>query len=100
MAKSKDRSEVEHLRGLVRELKSELRHLKKTMARKQKREHLLEDVESREAELFLQEEMEEKKTVAQTERCPKCKSKIDVIDGAKLKVYICSDCGYRKSSRV
>lgn len=99
MSRSKEKSEVEHLRGLVRQLKSELRNLKKSMARKQKREHLLDDVEEREAELLLKETLEEKEVVSKKETCPKCRGKLDIIDGARIKIYICSDCSHRFTKR-
>jgi len=92
VAKSKGKSEVEELKGLVRSLQKEVKRTKK-------RQHLYEDLEIKQAEEMIKEEIEEKQTL-KDERCPKCQGNLEIIDGARIKVFFCSDCDYRKSKRV
>jgi hypothetical protein len=95
MAKSKERSEVEFLRAENKTLKAQVRHLKKEVARKQKREHQFNDLEEREREL---EEVELISEIKDTkELCPDCRStKIQVTDLGAKKIMVCYDCGFRK----
>lgn len=100
MTKSKDKSEVEHLRSENRNLKKQIKNIKKQMSRKQKREHLYEDLEEKQAEEHLEEAMKETVVADKTHRCPKCKAKLDIIEGSRLLVYICPDCDYKASKRL
>jgi hypothetical protein len=80
-------------------LKAEVKKLRKQLSRNKKREFLYEDLEAKEAEALLKEELEERKNVSSKEKCPRCKGNVDIIDGAKIKVFICQDCDYRASVR-
>lgn len=101
MTKKKSHSEIEFLRGEVRQLKAEIKRLKKDTSRKDKREHLYEDLEDLQAESLMQEEVEERGEVFKNLKCPNCKEALDVInEGGKIIIYICPDCKYRCSKRV
>lgn len=89
MAKSKS-SEVNHLRGVIKKLKKNISRQRKHGSRYE---------ESKEVEALLEEEMEERQTLNKM-KCPKCTGVLDIIDGAKLKVFICQDCDYKASKRV
>jgi alpha-acetolactate decarboxylase len=93
MAKSKDRSEVETLKGIIRSQKSEIRKLKKELSRKQKREFRYEDLEEKLEEIYLEKE-ESKSEI----KCVKCKSnKINISDLGIRILHICENCGNRES---
>ena len=90
MAKSKDADPVEYYKGVVRKLKSELRHLKKELSRFHKREHFLED-----------EVVEEPEEVYEDKpRCPKCSSRIYISNLGNRRIESCIDCSYRKTFKV
>ena len=77
MARSRDRSEVERLKGIIREQRSVIKALKKEAGRLNKRSHQYEDIEEKLAEHHLFEEEREKEEVEKTEttskgQCPKC----------------------------
>lgn len=98
MSKTKERSELEYYRGLVKELKSENKNLKKRLSRKEKREHLLEDVELQQAELHMEEEAEEAHQANKLE-CPKCSSELDIVDLGARQLVTCTSCEYRVSKK-
>jgi hypothetical protein len=91
MTKSKTRSEVEHLRGVIKELKKQLK-------RTEKREHLYSDLESKKAELLLHEEMDAR-DVPSVGNCPKCAGVVETIGGSRVKISICQNCGHRWTKR-
>jgi predicted nuclease with TOPRIM domain len=98
MTRSKDRSEVEYLRGRVKELQSENRNLKKQLSRKEKREHQYEDLEEKLKEVELEEETEVFQEAARI-KCPKCKGEIgQVAIGTRL-LLKCESCGHRESKK-
>lgn len=97
MTKSKDRSEAEYLRGIVRQLKSENRNLKKQLGLVSKKNRQYENNLSDHSEFEL-EEMEEEFIEAR-EKCPKCKADIEVLEIGNRDVRICKDCGYRSSRK-
>lgn len=82
MAKSKSR-EIEHLR-------SELRKLRKTVSRSEKRQHLYEKEHE-----DLQVEMEDFKKSKRL-LCPNCDDELELLDLGIKKLLICSGCKYRK----
>lgn len=100
MTKKKSHSEVEFLRGEIRNLKAQIKHLKKFVSRKEKREHLFQDFEETEMETLLKEEIQERGEVIRSLKCPNCKEPLDAInEGGKITIYICPDCKYRCSKR-
>ena len=97
MAKSKDRSEVEHLRAMVKQQRSIIKHLKKEVGRSNKRAHQHEDLEERLAEEMLHEYKESEEKV-DDKKCPNCsKSKLEFISLGKKTLCICQNCDYRKT---
>ena len=97
MSKTKERSEVEHLRAENKKMKSELRNIKKQLARYEKRKHLLDDVEEREKELDF--DTEEVNEVVNTTIC-ECGGKINIVDIGVRKLEICEDCRARKVKKI
>lgn len=100
MAKHPEKNELEYLRAHNKRLMKENRNLKRHLSRKEKREYLYEDLETKEAELLIREEMSERQQLEKTDQCPKCDSKIDVVDCGKVVLYLCTKCEYRSSKRV
>lgn len=101
MTKKKSHSELEFLRGEIRTLRAQIKHLKKHVSRKGKREHLFEDLEDKAAELAVQEEIEERGEILKKMTCPKCRAPLDVINGGgKIEIYHCSECEYKCSKRT
>jgi len=90
---SRDKNEEEHLRGILRNLRSENKHLKKQLARLQK--------QMGRAEIELSHYDESIEIVPQatveldTTKCPKCHKSVNPIDMGKRKVINCTHCGYR-----
>lgn len=80
MSKSKRRghSEVEHLRGLVRSLKSENRHLRKKLRQFENQVDLIDDDEEYEETISL-------------DVCPKCQT--GIMTEADFKYIIIRKCG-------
>lgn len=95
MAKKRDRSEVEWLRGEVKKLRSMVKHYKKEAARAGKRERSYEELE---AVIQEQEEaVEEIKHATTSVSCFKCQSNSVTIADLGAKVYkFCSNCGHRE----
>ena len=91
MTKSRSKSKEEQLKGEIRKLQKELK-------RKEKREYLYKDLEEKEAEILLKEEIEERKQL-KNETCPLCQGELETIGEGKIKIFICTDCDYRKSKR-
>ena len=99
MTKSKDKSEVEHLRGLVRELKSKNRNLEKELSRKGKREHRCENLEERERESYL-EESSENQVIPNKNICPECSERpLQYIDIGIRYLISCEKCGPQGSKK-
>jgi hypothetical protein len=98
MAKSKERSEVEYLRAENKGLKSQIRHLKKELARAQKRQHQYEDLEERSIELEL-EESEIAQPVNEAKGCPSCNGKLVEVDIGVRKLIRCESCDYRVTAK-
>lgn len=95
MAKNKERSELEYLRALNRELKSEIRHLKKKAGRSNKK------VKQYEATVELQADPEPEITEEHFQilkpRCPECQGELDIVDLVIKELAQC-ECGYRKTT--
>lgn len=90
MSKSKSKSEVEHLRGLVREMKSQLRNVKKRNKRSEKRIKGYQQLVDASQEEVNEEIFVEKKT-----RCPECNAYVDIIDLQIKDLWMCDACGAR-----
>lgn len=90
MAKSKDKSEVEHLRGLNRQLLKQLKKAGRQVNRAEKqalrKNEDVEDVEEVEEEL-------------QEGKCSKCKARLAPIDLGVRIVYNCTKCGHREARK-
>lgn len=95
MAQSRSKSSEENLRGIIKQLKSQVRNLKKELARQGKREHLHADLEELEQEHLIREEYEDKNK-EEVNNCPDCGSKLNFIDLGPRKMFKCSQCKYRK----
>jgi hypothetical protein len=94
MAKSKDRSEVEYLRGLVKDLKSQVRNLKKEVSRSSKRQHREQDLEEIVKEIQFTETQEAEQAKGVT--CPnKCKAPMEAADLGIRTIHTCTSCGHR-----
>jgi DNA-directed RNA polymerase subunit RPC12/RpoP len=93
MAKKKDHAEVEHLRGLNRQLVKKIKQLQKEVGRTQK----LADKTIAEYNNFVEpSEIEEYTTV----HCSKCKSpNVSIIDMNVRTVKVCLECGHRESQK-
>jgi len=100
MAKTKERSELEHLRAENKSLKSQVRHLKKEVARKQKRENQYADLEEREKELEEIETTDESISLyKEPNGCPKCGSQLEETNiGVRILVR-CTSCEHRQSKK-
>ncbi len=106
MAKKQKDSELEHLRGLVKSMRSENKHLKKELSRASKRgKHLDTYLDEAKDEEIAKEMIEEEKLESvslKKSKCPKCGStQIDVIELGNRKVYTCAatGCTYRTSKK-
>lgn len=91
MAKSKDKSEVEYLKGLNRQLKKQLKKVNRQASRAEKQAlRQLEDAEE-------VEEVEEEE--ASDGKCSKCKARLVPIDMGIRIVYNCQKCGHREAKK-
>lgn len=89
---SKDKNTDEHLRGLIRQLKAENRHLKKQLGRLEKQARVTETFKAWPDEEPIAETSPEQ---LDTPKCPKCRRSTNPIDMGKRKVVNCTHCGYR-----
>lgn len=96
MARNKDKNEVEHLKGIIRTLKSENRHLKKKLNSYGKKirgyDQLVSDAEDDDEPPPLL------KTIKAA--CPECNSEaLDNVELGVRSMVVCRDCGYRKTTK-
>lgn len=93
MAKKRERSETEFLRGLVRELKSELRHLKRKNNSNNKKlrgfEQLVGDPE--EDAIVFETKLPDRL------KCPDCGEQVEVVDLFVRELHLCTGCDFRKT---
>lgn len=95
MAKPKDRSEVEFLRGEVKKLRSALKHYKKELSRANKRSRDYQELEELVQDQEL--EIEEQTKLVPSGGCSKCQSDKVTLADLGAKVYrFCSNCGHRE----
>jgi len=80
-SKNKNKTEVEHLRGIIRQLKAQLKYYRK-------REHLNE------------KDTEEDETIEINANCPECgKGVLEEVDLHLIKLIRCPVCKYEKRER-
>ena len=96
MAKTKDRSETEFLRGRVRELESEVKQLKRIANRTLKK---VRQYESIMGEQESNEDVEKQFPTAPA-TCPECNSKLDIFIIGVRELRMCTSCSYRKTVKV
>jgi archaellum component FlaC len=90
--KNRERSEVEYLRGQIRELESENRQLRRRLKTLDKKTHLYEGIVEAVAEEI------KPNTEAET-KCKKCKiGTIRFIDVKHAKFFVCSECHHREKA--
>jgi hypothetical protein len=91
--KKRERSELEYYKGLVRELKAELRHLRKELGRSGKK---LQHLEANAADPD-PDPIENLPTKPSKERCVGCSGEVEIVDlGVKL-MKICKECRSRET---
>lgn len=100
MAKQKERSELEHLRSVNKTLKSEIKHLKKEIARYNKRAHRYDDLEEREADEQLEEQVKETLVPATKTSCPECSAVTETSEIGNRVLVRCTNCKWRKSQKL
>lgn len=102
MSKQKEKSEVEYLRAENKKMKSEIKQLKKTVARFSKRSHQLEDLEERIIEQDLKEKEEQFIEVVPDNKCIKCSSgTLEETKIGEVRIIInCSNCDFREIKKV
>lgn len=96
MSKSKERNQSEHLKSLIRKQEKIIKTLKKEVSRSNKRKDLYNDLEEKMAEEILDQDVVEEDDLDK-ERCPVCKSDIEITELGKRLLIICDGCGYRKT---
>ncbi len=100
LVKQRDSSELEHLRGIIRNLRSENKSLKKQLSRSQKRERQIEDdisdndIPDSDVHDIWQEEI-----ITPGFRCERCQSSYKPLDLGSRVLHICLNCKWTKSSR-
>jgi ribosomal protein L37AE/L43A len=85
-----------HYKNIINKQKRIIQDLKKKVGRADKIEERYTNLEELEAEILLEIDAQE---VASKYNCPKCKGQLDVIDGSRVKVFICKHCDYRASKK-
>lgn len=87
-ARNKDGSEVQYLRGIINNLRSENRNLKKRLKQLEKKEHYFDNKE------YYDEPVEE---IKQLDLCESCgKGDYKIIDLGRVKYKVCPLCDNRK----
>lgn len=92
MAKKKERSETEYLRGVIKNQRSIIKHLQKEVGRSKKRQQQDELM----AEELLEDEFQEQDMISDN-KCPECgKGTLETVDLKVRKMTVCNSCNYRK----
>lgn len=93
--KNKSHSEVEHLRGLVKELKKENGQLRRQLKESTKLKHHYDNIVDEYEEYVAEEKEEEIQKVA---KCPKCfEGNLNlVMDLNDKDIFACSSCEFKK----
>lgn len=97
MTKKKTHDEVEHLRGLLRGAKSEIKHLKKKVSRGNKKvrgyEQLVDTSQDEESEEITEKAFA---VIEDKAKCSECQGEVDTIDLVVRWLFICER-GHRKT---
>lgn len=97
MTRSKDRTEVETLKGKIRELQKENKQLKKLVGRADKRAQQYADWEES------QQEPEEVviETIQEHIKCPRCKANLKQNQIGNVRIIIeCESCEFREVKKL
>lgn len=100
MSKKRHVNQEAHYKDIINKQKRIIQDLKKKASRADKIEDRYTDLEEIEmwdraaSEDFLKNERQSANS------CPDCDGELYIIDGEKIKVYICPDCKYRASKRA
>ncbi len=97
MAKKKSGSELEYLRGVVKNQRAIIKNLKKQVSRHDKKAHQYNDLEDKIAEAdMIEDEKENGTPVFTKDKCPECSGELEEIDLNIRLMIKCSGCPYRK----
>ena len=96
MTKKRSVNKEIHYKDIIQKQKKIIQQLKKQNGRAGKIEERYADLDDREAELLLEEEEESRPS---TNTCPRCKDNLDIIEGSRVKVFLCQNCGYRATKQ-
>jgi hypothetical protein len=100
MSKKRSVNREAHYKNIINKQKKIIQDLKKKNGRAFKLEERYNDIEEREAELLLEEEsFQDNHQEGSTYGCPKCSGELYVIDGSRIKVFVCQNCNYKASKR-
>jgi hypothetical protein len=93
MAKNKDRSEIEMIRGENRKLRSQVRHLEKEVSKLSRNNKKIEDLEE-----IIQEDIQlAQHEVSNVRSCKKCASpKVVPLDLGVKTFLMCTNCKHRE----
>lgn len=94
--RNKQHSEIDHLRGENRRLKSENRHLKKVLKQSEKWKNVKDDVHCDEID------GEEAVIIERVDECPKCEQgRLRYIDLKHVQLFKCDNkkCDYREKAK-
>lgn len=97
MAKSKDRSDTEALKAIIRHQKKVIKQLTKDVNRANKKHSREEDLENDLQEYILKEAAEQNKDTSNN--CPKCQGTLEISDLGIRILSRCVNCGHRSSSK-
>jgi hypothetical protein len=93
VGRSRSHKSDENLRGVIRELKKQVRDLQRQLRQYNRFDSLLAEALDNVEEERIKESQEE---VEDTVKCPKCKKgHISVIDLGRI-YHVCNSCSYRK----
>lgn len=91
-AKRKERNELEYYKGKLRELKSQVRNLKKSDSRNKKKLNSYD-------QFYNEDVIEEDFIIEKKNRCPDCTSFVEVIPLGNRDLWLCEACGFQKTFR-
>lgn len=102
MARSRSKNDVEYYRGLVQQLKAEVRNLKKQLGNSNKKVQTYQEHMSDHAEFEIEKEVSEKKPIPATpsNRCPQCQAKIEEVHIGVRILINCKACGFRLTKKI
>jgi DNA-directed RNA polymerase subunit RPC12/RpoP len=95
LSRKRDKNEVEHYKGIIRQLKSENRNLKKRLKQTDRYNRLDEELREDYADL-LEEKHYKEDRVVDLINCPDCKRDTKLVDLGRKKYVVCNHCSFRK----